>query len=332
MHTPMPPLNALRAFEAAARHLSLTRAAAELHVTAGALSHQIRGLEELLGVKLFERRVRAIALTAAGKLLYPGLQTGFARIREAVEGLDRSGRERVLVISAPPGFTAKWLVPRLYRFTSANPEIDVRSSSSTAYADFTTDGVDVAVRNLPLGAKIDPALVAEKLIDLSVVPVCSPRLIAAHGAPDGPAALSRLPLIHDDTLTHLPDYPTWAKWFAVAGFADIDVSRGLHFNTTDHALDAAVEGAGVLLAHDLPSYDDLRTGRLVVPVRLALSTGRVYHVVCLRSRSERPHVQAFRTWVKQEIAAVNWTAVRQAPAAGPVTRPSATRSRGKRTA
>src|SRR3954454_16522405 len=125
MHGPMPPLSALRAFEAAARHLSLTNAARELHVTPGALSHQIRGLEELLGVKLFERRVRAIALTAAGKQLYPGLQTGFAQIREAVEGLDRAGHDRVLVISAPPGFTAKWLVPRVYRFTSANPEIDV---------------------------------------------------------------------------------------------------------------------------------------------------------------------------------------------------------------
>jgi LysR family glycine cleavage system transcriptional activator len=328
MHTPMPPLNALRAFEAAARHLSLTRAATELHVTAGALSHQIRGLEELLGVKLFERRVRAIALTAAGKLLYPGLQTGFARIHEAVEGLDRSGRDRVLVISAPPGFTAKWLVPRLYRFTSANPEIDVRSSSSTAYADFTTDGVDVAVRNLPLGAKVDPALVAEKMIELSVVPVCSPRLIASHGAPSGPEDLRRLPLIHDDTLAHLPDYPTWATWFAAAGLPDADVSRGLRFNTTDHALDAAGEGAGVLLAHDLPSYDDLRTGRLVIPVRLALSTGRAYHLVCPRARSERPHVQAFRAWMKQELAAVDWPAVREATAA----RPNARRSRGRRTA
>jgi len=309
MHMPMPPLNALRAFEAAARHLSLTRAASELHVTAGALSHQIRGLEELLGVKLFERRVRAIALTAAGKLLYPGLQTGFARIREAVEGLDRSGRDRVLVISAPPGFTAKWLVPRLYRFTSANPEIDVRSSASTAYADFTTDGVDVAVRNLPLGARADASLATEKLIELSVVPVCSPRLIAAHGAPTGPAALLRLPLIHDDTLAHLPDYPTWADWFAAAGLANADVSRGLRFNSTDHALDAAGEGAGVLLAHDLPAYDDLRTGRLVIPVRLALSTGRAYHFICPKSRSDRPHVQAFRAWVKQEFAALDWSAV-----------------------
>src|SRR5262249_10127542 len=154
-------------------------------------------------------------------------------------------------ISAPPGFTAKWLVPRLYRFTGANPEIDVRSSASTTYADFTTDGVDVAVRNLPIGTRVDPALVAEKLVDLSVVPVCSPRLLATPGARAGPAALLRLPLIHDDTLTHLPDYPTWSTWFAAAGLADADVSRGLHFNSTDHALDAAGQGAGVLLAHDL---------------------------------------------------------------------------------
>ena len=328
----MPPLSALRAFEAAARHLSLTKAALELRVTAGALSHQIRGLEELLGVKLFERRVRAIALTAAGKLLYPGLQTGLARIREAVEGLDRAGRDRVLVISAPPGFTAKWLVPRLYRFTSANPEIDVRSSSSTAYADFTTDGVDVAVRNLPIGAAVDPTLVAEQLIELSLVPVCSPRLLGAHGSVAGPETLRRLPLIHDDTLAHMPEFPTWATWFAAAGLDNVDVSRGLRFNTTDHALDAAGEGAGVLLAHDLTSYDDLRTGRLVIPVRLALTTGRAYHFVCPKSRSGRPHVQAFRAWVKQELAALDWTAVRQASSSRLAARTTSTRSRGKRTA
>src|SRR6476646_12039118 len=115
MHGPMPPLSALRAFEAAARHLSLTNAARELHVTPGALSHQIRGLEDLLGVKLFERRVRAIALTAAGKQLYPGLQTGFAQIREALESLEIAGQPNVLVVSTSPGLTSKWLAPRLYR-------------------------------------------------------------------------------------------------------------------------------------------------------------------------------------------------------------------------
>src|SRR5258708_132030 len=181
MHRSMAPLTALRAFEAAARHLSLTKAATELHVTAGALSHQIRGLEELLGLKLFERRVRSIALTPAGKLLYPGLQTGFAHIQEAMAGLAALGDQPLLVISTPPGFTAKWLAPRLYRFASAHPEIDVRVSSSFGYANFTTDGVDVAVRNLAIEGAADPALVVEKLMELSLVPVCSPGLIASYG-------------------------------------------------------------------------------------------------------------------------------------------------------
>src|SRR6516164_3618191 len=144
----LPPLNSLRAFEAAARHLSLTKAAAELNVSPGAISHQIRGLEALLGVQLFERRVRAIVLTAAGKLLYPGTQTGFLHLREAVAGLKQSesGTSRVLVVSTPPGLTAKWLAPRLYRFANAHPEVDTRISSSIDNANFTTDGVHVAIR------------------------------------------------------------------------------------------------------------------------------------------------------------------------------------------
>src|SRR5690349_13798148 len=188
MHN-LPPLNSLRAFEAAARHLSLTKAAAELNVSPGAISHQIRGLEALLGVQLFERRVRAIVLTAAGKLLYPGTQTGFLYLREAVEGLKQSGTARVLVVSTPPGFTAKWLAPRLYRFANAHPEIDVRISSSFSNANFTTDGVDAAIRNLPAESVPDPALVLEKLTDLSFVPVCSPRLVETHGPFPRPEAL-----------------------------------------------------------------------------------------------------------------------------------------------
>ena len=312
----MPPLTALRAFEAAARHLSLTKAAQELHVTAGALSHQIRGLEDLLGLKLFERRVRSIALTPAGKLLYPGLQTGFGQIRDAVTGLSNASQERVLVISTPPGFTAKWLAPRLYRFASAYPEIDARVSSSLGNANFTTDGVDVAIRNLPIDAATDPALVIEKLIELSFVPVCSPRLIQMHGPLQRPEALTRVPLIHDDTLAGRAQVPTWAEWFEAAGVDDVDVSRGLRFNSADHALDAAGEGAGVLLAHDVLAYDDLRTGRLVIPVEFALRSGRAYHFVCAKSRREHPHVQAFRTWIKQEVAALNWRQVRRSGGLG----------------
>jgi LysR family glycine cleavage system transcriptional activator len=312
MYKPMPPLNALRAFEAAARHLSLTKAAQELHVTASALSHQIRGLEELLGLRLFERRVRSIGLTLAGKLLYPGLQMGFSHIHDAVTGLSNASQERVLVISTPPGFTSKWLAPRLYRFASAYPEIDVRVSSSLSNANFTTDGVDAAVRNLPIDAAADPALVIEKLIELSSVPVCSPRLIQMHGHLERPEALKRVPLIHDDTLAGRAQVANWADWFKAAGVDAVDVSRGLRFNSADHALDAAGEGAGVLLAHDVLAYDDLRTGRLVIPVEFALRSGRAYHFVCAKSRRQHPHVQAFRTWVKQEVAALDWRQVYRA--------------------
>jgi LysR family transcriptional regulator, glycine cleavage system transcriptional activator len=309
MYRLMPPLTALRAFEAAARHLSLTKAAKELHVTAGALSHQIRGLEELLGLKLFERRVRSIALTPAGKMLYPGLQTGFIHIRDAVMGLSNAGEERALVISTPPGFTSKWLAPRLYRFSSAHPEIDARVSSSVSNANFTTDGVHVAIRNLAVDAAPDPALVIEKLIELSWVPVCSPRLIETHGPMQRPEALKRVPLIHDDTLVNHAEVPTWADWFKATGVEGVDVSRGLRFNSSDHALDATGEGAGVLLAHDVLAYDDLRTGRLVIPIPFSLRSGRAYHFVCPHGRREHPHVQAFRAWIKQEVAALDWKKV-----------------------
>jgi len=313
----MPPLNALRAFEAAARHLSLTRAAQELNVTAGALSHQIRGLEDLLGLKLFERGVRSIALTAAGKQLYPGLQTAFVHIRDAIAGLGVAGGERVLVISTPPGFTSKWLAPRLYRFSGLHPDIDVRITSSMANANFITDGVDVGVRNLRLDVPTSPDLVAEHLVELCLVPVCSPKLIAAHGPFAKPDVLKRVPLIHDDSITNRVGLPTWADWFVAAGVEGVDVSRGLRFSSADHALDATAEGAGVLLAHDVLAYDDLRTGRLVIPFPLTLSTGRAFHFVCPKGAQDRPNVQAFRNWLRQEIASLEWTKWRSERARAP---------------
>lgn len=310
MHVTMPPLTALRAFEAAARHLSLTKAAQELHVTAGALSHQIRALEELLGVQLFERRVRAIALTDAGRLLYPGLQSGFTHIRDAVAALGRLGTDRVLVISTPPGLTSKWLAPRLYRFAQAHPDIDARISSSSANANFTTDGVDIGLRSLPLTPPRDPALMIERLVELASIPVCSPIFLAEHGSLDTPAALARVPLIHDDTQIGRANVATWDDWFQAAGIRNADVSRGLRFNSSDHALDAAGEGGGVLLANDLLAYDDLRTGRLVIPMRVSLPPERGYFFVCPINRQDHPHVQAFRAWIKREIAALDWSVLR----------------------
>ena len=306
----LPPFSALRALEAACRRQSFTLAAEELHVTHGAVSHQIRGLEALLGIELFERRVRAIALTPAAKLLYPGLQSGFLQIQEAVAGLRDAANERVLVVSTPPGLTAKWLAARLYRFASGHPEIEVRISSSIANANFTTDGVDVAVRNLSVRPGDDPGLLIERLVEVSLVPVCSPRLAGPHGLPRTAEALARMPLIHDDSLSGRARMPTWSDWFNAAGLPSIDTGRGLHFNSADHALDAASEGGGVLLAHDLLAYDDLRTRRLIIPVALPIATGRAYYVVCPKHRSTVPQVRAFRDWIKQEVAALDWTPIR----------------------
>lgn len=307
MHKAPPPLNALRAFEAAARHLSLTRAAQELNVTPGALSHQIKGLEDHLGLRLFDRGVRSVTLTEAGSHLYPGLQQGFGHIWEAVAGLDRLRAEgRVLVVSTAPGFTAKWLAPRLYRFSGANPKIDVRISSTLQVANFGSDGVDVAIRNLTRDAPADPSLFVERLFDQSFLPVCAPRVAAQFGPFAAPADLRRAPLIHDDTYAGRSGMPAWADWFLAAGEAGADVSRGLRFNSADHALEAAVEGAGILLSHSVLAYDDLRTGRLVIAFDRPLPSPRAYCFVCPASRRNAPNVQAFRRWLRAEIDAMDW--------------------------
>jgi LysR family transcriptional regulator, glycine cleavage system transcriptional activator len=303
VHEAPPSLNALQAFEAAARHLSLRKAALELNVTPGALSHQIRGLETYLGVKLFDRGVRSIALTLAGRSLYPGLQAGFLQIQDALASLSRLSDP--LVLSTPPGFTAKWLAPRLYRFSQAYPEIDVRISSSLKNANFVADGVDAAVRNLPIDRTQDEALEIEKLIDLRLAPVCSPALVEKYGPFTSPSVLKGVPLIHDGSLSGHAAMPAWADWFAAAGVTDVDARRGLQFNSADHALDATVEGAGVLLAIDALAYDDLRTGRLVMPFDLTLPSGRCYAFICLKRRREAANVRVFRAWIRDEAAALN---------------------------
>jgi LysR family glycine cleavage system transcriptional activator len=305
MNKPLLSLNALRAFEAVARHLSFSKAAVELHVTAGALSHLLRGLEETLGVSLFERKVRSIALTAAGKLLYPGLQNGFAQIEDAVAGLRLPGSSRFLVVSTPPGLTSKWLAPRLYRFSNDFPDIEIRISSSTGFANFTTDGVDVAIRNLPPGNHDGAPLTIEKLLDLHQIAVASPQLAKKHGLLKRPENLARAPLIHDDTLIADPEVPTWADWFKAAGVGNIDVSRGLRFNSADHALDATGQSAGALLIHDLLAYDDLRNGRLVKLFDISLPSRRGYYFVTPKRRTPSPHVEAFRGWLRREFDAMD---------------------------
>ncbi len=293
----LPPLNALRAFEATARHLSFAKAANELSVTPAALSHQIRGLEEFLDQRLFERRTRSIALTPAGASLYPGLHAAFLQIRQSVDLLDRDPGEKILVVSAPPGFTAKWLAPRLYRFLMANPEIETRISASKDLANFASDGVDVAVRN---ARGPQAGLSVRSLMGIHITPVASPRLIAELGIRT-PADLRGAPLIHDDMLGALAGMPTWAEWLDAAGVKGVDLGRGLRFNSPEHAIEAAAEGAGVLLAQRELAHDDLRSGRLVAPFDLVLKTERTFQLVCPEGRENRTKIRAFSDWLDTEI-------------------------------
>jgi LysR family glycine cleavage system transcriptional activator len=272
---PMPALNALRAFEAIARHLSFARAAEELHVTPAALSHQIRGLEQEVGVALFHRRTRAIALTEAGKLIYPGIHAGFASLRNAVGQIERARLHNVLVISATPGVVAKWLMPRLWRFLHTHPDIDARVSASLKLADFAAEGVDVAIR---LSKGIPADLHGEKLFDDAMLPVCAPRLVeqGLRSASD----LPRFPLIHYDFATSMYAPPVWADWFAVAGL---------------------VAGAGVALSHKLIASDDVHSGRLVTPFGPELPLRSGYYFACPKGYETRPMVRAFRDWLFEEM-------------------------------
>jgi len=295
MSPPLPPLNALRAFEAIARHLSFAKAADELHVTPAALSHQIRAFEEQLGLPLFHRRTRAIELTDAGRLIYPGLHAGFESVRGAMAQLDRSRDSNVLVISATPGLVAKWLMPRLWRFLHAHPDIDARVSASLKIADFAAEGVDVAIR---LSKENHPELYAERLFNDSVLPVCSPRLV--EQGLRSPADLPRFPLIHYDIPMSMRAPPLWADWFAVAGLQG-DATRGLKVNVADHALDAAVAGAGVSLSFKLIASDDVHSGRLVTPFGPELPLASGYNFVCPKGHEKRPNVRAFRDWLFAEM-------------------------------
>lgn len=295
----LPPLNALRAFEAVGRHLSVSRAAAELNVTPAAVSHQVKGLETALGVSLLRRLNRAVVLTEAGQLCLPLLSEGFDRLNEAVAKLETGGDAGVLTVSVTPGFASKWLVPRLERFTEANPAIDVHINATMEVSDLKRGGADIAVR---FGTGNYPDLVSDKLFDESAVVVCSPSLVDGRVPLREPADLAGHVLLHDHS--HPEDVTTldWAQWLRAAGVSGVDISRGLRFNAAGLAIQAAAEGAGVLLARHSLVADDLASGRLVVPFSVSLPIAMAYHLVCDERSLRIPKVKAFRDWVLREAA------------------------------
>ncbi|NKB50254.1 MAG: transcriptional regulator GcvA [Alphaproteobacteria bacterium] len=297
----LPPLNGLRAFEAAARNLSFAKAAAELHVTPAAVSYQIRALEDHLGVKLFRRLNRAIVLTDAGALAFPGVRGGFEELHRAVSRIGRAARtDQVVVVTMAPHFAAKWLAPRLARFIERHPNIDLRISAGMTNIDLTTDQADVAVR-YNLGN--NDGLVAEKLMNEAATPMCRPEMIGGDPPLRTPADLERHTLIHYVSQSPLwPDIPGWSKWLALAGLADLDASAGLHFDHADHCLDAAIEGSGVVLGRRAIASRDLEQGRLVAPFDLDLPFPGGIYSITTSEKVANPNVSAFRDWLREEAA------------------------------
>jgi LysR family glycine cleavage system transcriptional activator len=292
----LPPLNALRAFVAAARHLSFSRAAEELFVTPAAVSQQVKLLEDQLGRVLFRRTNRSLLLTDEGQALLPGLGEAFALMHQALASLETLDDTGILTVSMAPSFAAKWLVPRLERFQALHPDIDVRVTASMNLVAFADDGVDCAIR---YGLGQYPGLVVEKLLDESVVPVCSPALLRGGDA-DARALLRELTLLHDDSPEQDASCPTWRMWLKAAGIAGVDAARGLHFNQASLVLEAAIAGRGAALAKSRLAADDLRAGRLALLFDVSQPVAFGYYFVCPPAKAQQRKVALFRDWIIAE--------------------------------
>ncbi|UWP94818.1 transcriptional regulator GcvA [Aliiroseovarius crassostreae] len=290
----LPPLTALRAFDAAARHMSFQKAASELHVTPAALSFQIKSLEEHLGGALFYRLNRAVELTEAGKALAPGAQEGFETLTAAWRAARRSLETNVLTVTAGPAFTSKWLAPRMYAFAQSHPEVELRFAASLQMVDLSRDEVDVAIR---FGYGPDGGLFSHPLSEEWITPVMTPEMAQRYPTPD---ALLQAPLISDHSIDFLQPRCDWAAWFRAAGI-EAQPGPALSFNQADHALDAAMAGAGVALGRRFFVSKDLMEGRLVAPYGVAISTRAHFRFLCALGRETRPEIKALLDWMLEEI-------------------------------
>jgi len=294
----MYPLNALRAFEASARHLSFVKASEELSVTPAAVSHQVKKLEEYLGLPLFRRLSRGLLLTESGQLLLSELREVFLRLDKAMERVIDSDSRGTITVSVAPTFAVMWLIPRLQNFYTLHPDIDVRISTSLGLVDFQRDDFDAAIR---LGSGKWFGLEAIKLFDESVTPMCSPHLLEGPDAIKSPDDLRKHVLLHNHSMDYDPDAPTWAAWLEAAGASGVDASRGTHFSLPDHGLQASIDGAGVVLGWRSLAATDVAAGRVVEPFDLALPLGSSFYLVYPVAHALRPNIAAFRDWLMQEV-------------------------------
>src|SRR4051794_15185697 len=288
----LPPLNALKAFEAAARSESFTRAAEELNVTQGAVSHQVKALEAILGVKLFNRERQRLVITEAGREYLAVVRDALDRIAVGTERLVQRQTSGVLTVSTSPDFAAKWLVHRLGRFAEAQPDIDLRVSATIQHVDFAREDVDLAIRH---GDGNWAGLDAVRLCLEQLFPVCAPKLVSGRNRIAKAADLLKFPLLR------LEDAKNWTRLFEAAS-VKATVRPGPVLNRASMLIDAAIDGQGIALARTVLAAWDLINGRLVRPVDVSLRMANTYWIVCPKASSNVPKIATFRNWVLEEVA------------------------------
>jgi LysR family glycine cleavage system transcriptional activator len=294
----LPPLNALRAFEAAARHLNFSRAADELSVTPGAVSQQIQNLEDYVGVALFKRTPKGLLLTDPAQIALPALREAFDRLAEAASMLTAAVDGRRLTVTVPPSFASKWLLPRLGAFEALHPDVDVWVSAGMELTDFASGEVDLAIR---YGAGRYPGLEVIRLMQETVIPVASPELLADHPL-EQLGDLAGQVLLHDGSPDADESCPDWTMWLAARGVKGVDGARGPRFNQSSLVIEAAVGGRGVALAKRALAQADLDAGRLIAPFQIATAVDFAYYLVHPKTKGRLPQVKAFITWITAEAA------------------------------
>ncbi len=295
----LPPLNALRAFEAAARHLNFSRAADELSVTPGAVSQQIQNLEDYVGVALFKRTPKGLLLTDPAQIALPALREAFDRLAEAASMLTAAVDGRRLTVTVPPSFASKWLLPRLGDFESQHPEVDVWVSADNEINDFASGEVDLAIR---YGSGRYPGLETTRLLQETVLPVASPALLDTQPLAE-PRDLANHILLHDGSPDADPSCPDWTMWLAARGVKGVDGARGPRFNQSSLVIEAAVGGRGVALAKRTLAQADLDAGRLIAPLQIATAVDFAYYLVHPKTKGRMPQVKAFIAWIVAQAAA-----------------------------
>lgn len=319
----LPPLNALRAFESAARHLSFKNAARELCVTPTAISHQIKLLEDFLGLELFLRLTRSLKLTPAGEAMLPKVREGLECFAAAVEGARIQLPKGRLIVVAPPSFAARWLVPRLKRLYALEPELNLHLVGSLnaienaeAEATLAYESIDLREGDSPLaicfGSGDYPGFQVDRLFASDYIAVCSPKLLEGAHPLRHPVDIRFHTLIHDDTIANERARPSWEEWARLAGVTGVNTSAGPHFGDSGLAVAAAIDGLGIALASKPLAEAEIAAGRLVSPFKVTVQQPYAYYLLAPVAISARPQVERFRRWLLEEVEEMKRVSARAA--------------------